>query len=181
MTGWQGFIKVDGKNYNWMGAHPGATLVEQTGFEYTSTRSIFTVNAGGLVEMVIEFLSPVSPDDLRRQSITSSYLQVSVRSLDGRGHRVQLYADVSGGMCAPVYYFCDLIVIRCTEWASGDRGAVIEWEYSLGQGLQYHKFWRREQDIFNETADQASWGNWHWATGVYVTRSHSDSMGKNAS
>ena len=98
ITGWQGFIKVDGENYNWMGAHPGATLVEQTSLEITSTRSIFTVNAGGLVEMKIEFLSPVYTDDLRRQSITSSYLEVSVRSLDGNEHDVQLYADVSGGL-----------------------------------------------------------------------------------
>lgn len=81
-----------------MGGAPGAMFhVEQTNLRMTSTRSIFTVNAGGKVELTIEFLSPVYPDDLVRQSITSSYVQVSVVSLDGKSHTVQLYADVSGG------------------------------------------------------------------------------------
>ena len=38
----------------------------------------------------------------------------------------------------------------------------------MGQGVQYHKFWRRQQDVFDETGDQASWGNWYWATGEFV-------------
>lgn len=80
-----------------MGAYPGVPLVNQTSLEYTSTRSIFTMTVDGKVEMTAEFLSPVYPNDLSRQSITSSYLEVSVRSLDGAEHDVQVYADVSGG------------------------------------------------------------------------------------
>jgi hypothetical protein len=87
-----------------MGAHPGAALVNQTSLNITSTRSIFTVNAGGLVELNIVFLSPVYPDDLRRQSITSSYLEVSAKSLDGNDHEVQLYADVSAGSVTSFLY-----------------------------------------------------------------------------
>jgi hypothetical protein len=88
---------VDGKPYNWMGGAPGADNVDQQALKYTSTRTTFIFNAGGLVQLVAEFLSPVFPDDLRRQSIPFSYLKVSVVSLDGRSHHVQIYTDVSGG------------------------------------------------------------------------------------
>ena len=31
-------------------------------------------------------------------------------------------------------------------------------------GIAYHKFYRQTQLLFSETADQADWGNWYWAT-----------------
>jgi len=47
--------------YNWMGGSPQASLyVNQTSFAYTSTRSIFTMSVGGLVEMNITFMSPIT-------------------------------------------------------------------------------------------------------------------------
>ena len=94
--GWQGFVMVDGRAYNWMGGAPGADLADQTSLEYTSTRTTFTFAVGG-VELKAEFMSPVYPDDLRRQSVTSSYLNIAARSLDGRPHLVQVYCDVSAG------------------------------------------------------------------------------------
>lgn len=80
-----------------MGAAPGADNVDQQSLKYTSTRTTFVMNVGGLVQMAAEFLSPVYPDDLRRQSVPFSYLKISVVSLDGRSHSVQIYSDVSGG------------------------------------------------------------------------------------
>jgi hypothetical protein len=89
-------IKVDGTTYTWMGS-PGPQSVSQTAFEYTSTRSMFTMDVGGLVEMNITFLSPLTPDDQKRQSLVFSYLDVAVQSLDGNAHDVQLYTDISAG------------------------------------------------------------------------------------
>lgn len=80
-----------------MGGAPGAPTVDQLSMDYTSTRSNFYMSVGGKVSMNIEFLSPVYPEDLRRQSIPFSYLNVAVQSLDGAPHSVQVYADVSGG------------------------------------------------------------------------------------
>lgn len=97
ITGWAGFIRVDGTAYNWLGAPPGADLVNQTEFSYTSTRSSFVMNVADKVEMNITFLTPVTPNDLKRQSLVFSYLEVAVSSLDGATHDVQLYADVSAG------------------------------------------------------------------------------------
>ena len=97
-AGWQGFIRVDGTVYRWMGAAPGASAdVTQTEFTYTSSKSIFIMDVAGKVEMNITFLSPVTPTDLKRQSLAFSYLNVEVKSLDGVAHSVQLYSDVSAG------------------------------------------------------------------------------------
>ncbi|GJN67884.1 hypothetical protein PLICBS_001926 [Purpureocillium lilacinum] len=148
IQGWQGFIRVDGHVYNWMGNAPGGDgLVNQTSLEYTSTRSVFTFNVVDKVEMMVEFLSPVYPEDLRRQSVTSSYINISVKSLDGKTHSVQIYSDVSG------------------EWASGDNSQMIQWESVAKDGVRYHKFWRKEQQKFTEQNEVAAWGNWYWATG----------------
>ncbi|KAI1463944.1 glutaminase GtaA [Daldinia caldariorum] len=146
ITGWAGFIRVDGKAYNWLGAPPGADVVDQTEFSYTSTRSTFVMNVGGKVEMNITFLSPVTPTDLKRQSLVFSYLDVGVHSLDDASHDVQLYADVSA------------------EWASGDLNAVIEWDYKSADGVVYHQFERQNQAAISETNQQANWGTWYWST-----------------
>ena len=89
-------IRVDGHIYTWMG-QPGPDAVTQTAFEYTSTRSVFSMSVGGMVNMNITFLSPVTPNDMKRQSLPFSYLDVQVASMDGAGHSVSIYADISAG------------------------------------------------------------------------------------
>jgi len=96
ITAWAGMVRVDGHIYTWMGS-PGPDAVTQTAFEYTSTRSMFTMTVGGMVSMNITFLSPVTPNDMKRQSLPFSYLDVEVASMDGAGHNVQVYADISAG------------------------------------------------------------------------------------
>ena len=97
VTGWQGFIRVDNVTYNWMGGAPGASTVNQTSFEYTSTKSTFTFDVDGKVTLTATFLSPVHPTNLLQQSMQFSYLQASVKSADGDHHNVQVYSDISGG------------------------------------------------------------------------------------
>lgn len=90
-------VRVDGAVYEWMGGIPDSTLVEQVAYEYTSTKSIFTMHVDGKVEMNVTFLSPITPEDFKRQSVISSYLQLDVASMDGGTHDVQVYADISAG------------------------------------------------------------------------------------
>ncbi|OAA56899.1 glutaminase GtaA [Cordyceps fumosorosea ARSEF 2679] len=151
VQGWQGFIKVDGKTYNWMGNHPSPDFADQTAQSYTSTKTEFVMNVGSKVELTVSFLSPVFPTDHMRQSIPFAYMNLEVKSIDGRPHSVQVYSDVSGGK-------------RCIEFASGDSSAVIQWEHQNTNGLHSHHFWRVNQDVFNEANDQASWGHWYWTT-----------------
>ena len=89
-------IRVDGQTYTWMGA-PGPQSVTQKAFSYTATSSQFTMDVGGKVEMNITFTSPVTPDDMRRQSLLFSYLEARVYAIDGAKHSVQLYTDISAG------------------------------------------------------------------------------------
>lgn len=95
-TSWAGLIRVDNETYTWMG-NPGPQTVNQTAFQYTATKSIFTLDVDNLVQMIVTFQSPVTPTDIRRQSLTFSYLNVEVSSLDGSSHDVQLYTDISAG------------------------------------------------------------------------------------
>lgn len=96
ITGWTGMIRVDTHVYTWMGA-PGPQSVSQTAFSYTSTKSVFTLNVNNMVEMNVTFLSPLTPNDMKRQSLVFSYVDVVVRSIDGAQHNVQLYTDMTAG------------------------------------------------------------------------------------
>ncbi|KAJ5930458.1 hypothetical protein N7466_005951 [Penicillium verhagenii] len=153
ITGWCGLVRVDGIAYTWMGL-PGSTTVNQTALEYTSTKSIFTMDVAGKVEMNITFMSPITPDDLRRQSLVFSYLNVEVSSLDGKAHDVQVYADISA------------------EWVSGDRTVVAEWDYGTTGDVAYHKVYRQTQLAFSEINQQGEWGYWYWATDVATGTTH---------
>lgn len=102
ITGWQGFVRVDGTTYTWMGAAPGPSTVTQTSFEYTSTSSIFTFDVAGKITMTVTFLSPVYPNDLVKQSLQFSYVDIAVKSSDGKQHSTQVYMDISGGESLPL-------------------------------------------------------------------------------
>ena len=80
------------------------------------------------------------------------------------------------------------------EWASGDRQAVAQWEYGVipttgttpsakfihrrqnpsptSSGIAYHKFYRQNQLLFSEVADQSEYGSWYWATDNVASLSH---------
>lgn len=55
------------------------------------------MSVAGQVSMNVTFISPITPTDLKRQSIVGTYLSVTVASIDGATHSIQLYADTSGG------------------------------------------------------------------------------------
>lgn len=96
-------IRVDGYVYTWMGdpIYPsGPPSVTQQSFEYTSTKSIFTMNVNNAVQMVITFLSPVTPNDIARSSFPVTYMNVAINSIDGANHTVTLYTDITSGKSA---------------------------------------------------------------------------------
>jgi hypothetical protein len=72
--------------------------VTQTSVEFTSQRTTFLMEVGGKVRMNVTFISPVQPNDLKRQSIVGTYLELRVNSLDCASHTVKIYADTSAGM-----------------------------------------------------------------------------------
>jgi hypothetical protein len=89
-------VRVDNQTFVWMGAPGGVPRAKQISAEYTSTRSIFVIHAGP-AEIKVTFLSPLTPNDLMRQSLVFSYMNVEVSLLDDKMHDVQLYTDISAG------------------------------------------------------------------------------------
>ncbi len=119
-TFWNGVVKaiagiarIDGNPYVFCG-NPGsnnapiAPPMTQTALEVTPTRSIYTLQAGG-VTLTVTFLSPVEATDLRRLSMPLSYIFVQAQSNDGASHQVSVYLDITG------------------EWAHPNSGALVNW------------------------------------------------------
>ncbi|KAL1712103.1 DUF1793-domain-containing protein [Schizophyllum commune] len=147
--GWAGFVKVDGEAYSFLGASsvPGASFSKaaQTSSKYTSTQTTFTMTAGS-VDLTINFLSPIEPDDLVRQSTPFSYMAVSAASNDGASHSVQVYSDISG------------------EWIVGDTTRAANWTTTTtDDGTIIHQAQLQEQTPFAEVDDRVLQGSVYYA------------------
>ena len=98
------------------------------------------------LEIILSFLSPITPTSTLRQAIPASYLTVHVKG----NFNVDIYVDVNG------------------LWVSGDRGSPIVWE--LGQtdlgdrekGLKTWKVKRKTEQLLTELEDRAEWGTLHF-------------------
>ncbi|TKA66744.1 hypothetical protein B0A55_10237 [Friedmanniomyces simplex] len=103
-------------------------------------------------ELILSFLSPITPTSTMRQSIPAGYLTVHVKgSFD-----LDIYIDVNG------------------QWVSGNRGSEIEWSLAETdhEGAKHLKTWqvkRREEQLFTEWADQAEWGTLHFTAPADVS------------
>lgn len=99
------------------------------------------------VELILSFLSPVTPTSTLRQAIPASYLTVHVSgSFD-----VDIYIDMNG------------------LWVSANRGNEIVWELSQGTSsaagkapLKTWKVKRRTEQLLTEDADRGEWGTLHF-------------------
>jgi hypothetical protein len=115
----------------------------QTSLQVTATRSVFTLSARG-VELTAEWLSPIEPGDLKRQSAPFSLLNVSVRATDAASHHVQVYADITG------------------EWASSQEHGKITWLASTTKKNRYWSVQLKTQAPLKENAQMAQWGRAIW-------------------
>ena len=147
--GFAGLIRIDGNLYAWAGRpEVGGALVPaltQTSLHVTATRSVFTLGADG-VELTAEWLSPIEPGDLRRQSAPFSLLNVAVSAADGARHDVQVYADITG------------------EWASSQQGGTITWRFSQTRDNGYWSVGLGNQAVLTEHAEMAQWGCAIWGS-----------------
>jgi hypothetical protein len=151
ITAMTGIAVIDGTSYVFMGdpgladGTPALRGMVQTDLTVTATRSVFTLVAGG-VRLVVTFLSPVEPGDLRRQSMPLSYLLAQAASTDGRSHHVSLYLDISG------------------EWTYGDSGAQVTWAAESDSGIRSLSITPASPQVLAEENDTASWGTVVWST-----------------
>ena len=86
-------VRVDGETFRLMGTQPeeSASLL-QTNVLVLPTRTIYTF-ANDQVEVQLVFLTPAIPSDLELLARPVTYLSYLVRSLDGKTHDIQFYAD----------------------------------------------------------------------------------------
>jgi hypothetical protein len=151
-TGLAGIVRIDGSSFVFAGdpsiAAAGAVL-EQTSLTLTATRSLFTLEGGG-VQITLEYLSPIEPGDLQRQSMPMACVLVTAQSVDGGSHDVSLYLDVTG------------------EWLSGDLTQQFIWAPvavpSASGTIQAWAMQLADQQILSEIGDRAQWGTMILAT-----------------
>ena len=95
-----GLAEIDGTLYRFMGKDGGTDIpvMEQTSVSFDSFATVYTFEAAD-VELTARFLSPLIPSDLMLASRPVTYLEVSVRSLDGKAHRVMSTVKVSDRVC----------------------------------------------------------------------------------
>ena len=97
--------------------------------------------SGSSAEIILSFLSPITPTSTLRQSIPGSYLTVHVAG----DFDLDVYVDVNG------------------QWVSGDRGSEIVWDFERSElsDKEHLKTWsvkRRTEQLFTEWGDRAEWG-----------------------
>ncbi|KAK5726856.1 hypothetical protein LTR15_002746 [Elasticomyces elasticus] len=110
------------------------------------------------VEVVLSFLSPITPTSTLRQSIPASYLSVHVKGKVD----IDIYIDING------------------QWVSGNRGSEIEWSLTSSRPTSQStkptlKTWqikRSQELLFTETNDQAEWGSLHFTAPSTDSVSH---------
>lgn len=137
-----GLVRVDGTTFVFCGDPDpeGGRLrrMVQRSVAVTPTRSVFTLEGGG-VRLVAEWLSPVEPGDLRRQSLPLSLLTLAVSATDGRRHDVEVYCDVTG------------------QWAIGGEPEAISWKSTATRSRHFSVSFASQRPL-GETDEMAMWG-----------------------
>ena len=92
-----GSVSVDGREFSFLGksSRPG---MQTTALRVTPTRTISVMEAGG-VELTVTFCSPALPDDPDTLSTPVTFVDFSLRSLDGKVHQVDLHFSASADLC----------------------------------------------------------------------------------
>lgn len=91
--------RVDGKVYRLVGREPNnVEAAKMASLEVAATRTTYRMEAGP-VQVSMEFLSPLLPDDVEALALPASYLTLEAKAADGKSHQVEFYADVSAEWC----------------------------------------------------------------------------------
>ncbi|KLO05329.1 DUF1793-domain-containing protein [Schizopora paradoxa] len=93
-TTWTYIIVVDNAPCVFLGDRPpNVAIANQTAASFTATRTSVTFIFGP-VEVNVTFLSPITPNDLVRQSMPFAYFYIDIASKDGAAHDIRIYSDV---------------------------------------------------------------------------------------
>lgn len=154
---WSVIARVNGQAYSLFGVSNTLDRLQEatvTAANFTSTHSIFTLEAGSKT-FTLDFLSPVSPQNLLRQSLPFSYLTVSVSG--GSSESVQIYSDIDASWTGKP---------NSAEWRFSTNGSTSIYHVSPADALPFTQ----------NTENQALWGQV-----LYASRPSSQSTLSSAS
>ncbi|KAK5116690.1 hypothetical protein LTR62_007364 [Meristemomyces frigidus] len=147
---WSVIARVNEQSYSLFGVPslgPGVQAAVLEKAEYTATHSTFFLTAGEAF-FVLDFLSPISPANLTRQSTSYSYLTVSASPNGGARPKVSVYTDMDN------------------TWIGQFSTAVqLSWDWKLSADTSAFSVTPQGVDDFTEVNDIAQWG-----TAVYCGR-----------
>jgi hypothetical protein len=135
-------IRVDGKAYRFMGNDPAdVPALPQVGLEVKPTRTIYDFDDGH-VHVTLTFMTPALPNDLEAMALPLSYIDWSVRSVDGKSHTIALYDSTSS----------QLVVNNTSE--------KVEWARESAGNLTALRIGTQEQPILGSCGDdhRINWG-----------------------
>ena len=137
----------DGTAYRLMGPEPRQVPpMTQTSLRIYPTRTVYSFEGAGL-NVTVSFLSPLLVQDLDILARPVSYVTVSVRSVDGRAHRVSLYFDAGA------------------ELAVNDASQRVVWSRLAEKGLAVLSFGSQDQAVLAKKGDdlRIDWGYFYLA------------------
>lgn len=142
-----GMIRVDGVPMRFMGASGTAQTAEQQGVSVTATTTTYTFHCGPMA-LTARFTNPLLIDDLDMLTRPANYLDLSVQSLDGQPHAVQVYFDATG------------------EWAVNEPDQLVQWKRPVVDGLAAMAIGTTEQPVLKRKGDNVriDWGQFLVAT-----------------
>lgn len=147
--GWSGFIRINGKSYQWMGDSFG-TLVQQgpnavqLSAEYTATRTIFAFQADS-VKFNVTFMTPITPNDYLRQSLPLSYLHFELDTTTTKKKDIQIYTEID------------------ERWVTGHDYDFQNYPYNMQfqvvNSTSMYLVQRNNPEVYTEFRQRAEWGS----------------------
>jgi hypothetical protein len=140
-----GIIRVDGNNYRFLGGAPrgraAEPALEQVSQELTPTRTTVVLQ-NPQIQLEVEFLSPLLPDDLELMARPVTYLTWRVHSRDGQKHDVSLYLEAAGTL------------------ATNDPGQLVTWSRGRVKGIDLLRIGTQAQSVLGRWGDDVriDWG-----------------------
>ncbi|HEV2462620.1 MAG TPA: DUF4965 domain-containing protein [Acidobacteriaceae bacterium] len=138
-----GFVRVDGKSYRFMGDDRVAPAIHQVQRTIWPTRTIYDFEDAG-VHLTATFFTPALPKDLDVLSRPLTYLSWTVHSVDGNAHSVQLYVDAT------------------SELAVNDNEETVVWGTSRVGDLTVMRIGTNAQPMLAKAGDNLRI-DWGWA------------------
>ncbi|MBU5440633.1 glutaminase family protein [Paenibacillus sp. MSJ-34] len=149
-----GLILIDGAPWRFAGCvEPNAENyytepkpMTQTEFQLTPLTSTYWFEESG-IRLKVSFTTPLLMDELELLSRPASYVSFSVRSIDDKPHRVQIYYDVTG------------------EWCVNSSDQRVVWRRDEVGGLVMLQMSHEEQDCLHRSGDDVrmDWGQFYLA------------------